>query len=98
MAWSARRYLVFAVALLMPPLYGEDAKQFVQRAVQTELNADANDHTRWMYFETERTHVHNVEQWVAQTPEGALVRVVRANGQLVPEAEQRQKMDAFLHD
>jgi hypothetical protein len=51
-----------------------------------------------MYFETDRTPARNVEQWVAQTREGALVRVVRTNGQLVPESEQRQKMDAFLHD
>lgn len=98
MAGSARRYLIFAFALVLPASYGEDAKQFVQRAVQSELHADDNDHTRWMFFETDRTPARNVEQWVAQTREGALVRVVRTNGQLVPEAEQRQKMDAFLHD
>lgn len=98
MARSAGCYLVLAGALLMRSLYGEDARQFVQRAVQTELNADANDHSRWMFFETDRTPARNVEQWVAQTPDGALERVVRTNGQLVPESEQRQKMDAFLHD
>lgn len=98
MAGSAGPFLIFAVALLVPASYAEDAKQFVQRAVQTELTADQNDHTRWMYFETDRTPARNVDQWVAQTREGALVRVVRTNGQLVPESEQRQKMDAFLHD
>jgi hypothetical protein len=98
MAGSAGPFLIFAIALLVPASYAEDAKQFVQRAVQTELTADQNDHTRWMYFEIDRTSAHNVEQWVAQTREGALVRVVRANGQLVPESEQRQTMDAFLHD
>jgi hypothetical protein len=98
MAGSAGWYLILAVGLLMRPLYAEDSRQFVQRAVQNELNDDANDHTRWMFFETDRTPARNVEQWVAQTREGALVRVVRANGQLVPESEQRQKMDAFLHD
>jgi len=98
MAGSAGRYLLFAVALLSTASYGEDVQQFVQRAVQAELNADQNDHSRWMYYETDRTPSRNVEQWVAQTREGALVRVVRANGQLVPESEQRQKMDAFLQD
>jgi hypothetical protein len=100
MEGSSRRYLIFvvAVALSAPALYAEDARQFVQRAVKTELHADQNDHTRWMFFETDRTPARNVEQWVAQTREGALVRVVRTNGQLVPETEQRQKMDAFLHD
>jgi hypothetical protein len=98
MAASARRYLIFAVALVLPAARAEDARQFVQRAVQTELKADQNDHTRWMFYETDRTPARNVDQWVAQTREGALVRVVRENGQLVPEAQQRQMMDAFLHD
>jgi hypothetical protein len=98
MPGSPGRYLIFAFALLLPASYGEDARQFVQRAVQSELHADENDHTRWMFFETDRTPARNVEQWVAQTREGALVRVVRTNGQLVSESEQRQKMDAFLHD
>jgi len=91
-------FLLLGLALLPPIAYGEDPKEFVHRAVQTELNADQNDHSRWMYYETDRTQTRNVDQWVAQTREGALVRVIRANGQLVPEAEQRQKMDAFLHD
>jgi hypothetical protein len=98
---SAARFLIFAVAfwfLAAYAAYAEDARQFVQRAVHTELNADENDHSRWMYFETDRTPTRNVDQWVAQTREGNLVRVVRSNGQLVPESEQRQKMDAFLHD
>jgi hypothetical protein len=95
---SAGRYLIFAVGLLLPPAHAEDARQFVQRAVQTELKADQNDHTRWMFYETDRTPARNVDQWVAQTREGALVRVVRENGQLVPESQQRQTMDAFLHD
>ena len=98
MAASAGRYLIFAVALLLPAAHAEDARQFVQRAVQTELKADQNDHTRWMFYETDRTPARNVDQWVAQTREGALVRVVRENGQLVPESQQRQTMDAFLHD
>jgi hypothetical protein len=98
MAASAGWYLIFVVALVLPAAHAEDARQFVQRAVQTELNADQNDHSRWMFYETDRTPSRNVDQWVAQTREGALVRVVRENGQLVPESEQRQKMDAFLHD
>ncbi len=98
MAGRAGWYLIFAVALLSPASYGEDAQQFVQRAVKAELNADWNDHTRWMYYETDRTSARNVDQWVAQTREGTLVRVVRTNGQLVPEAEQRRSMDDFLHD
>jgi hypothetical protein len=98
MATCPGRYLMFAVALLSPALYAEDAQQFVQRAVQAELNADQNDHSRWMYYETDPTPARNVKQWVAQTREGELVRVIQTDGQLVPESEQRQRMDAFLHD
>jgi len=39
-----------------------------------------------------------VKQWVAETREGSLRRVVEMNGQPVPEAEQRRKMDNYVYD
>jgi hypothetical protein len=98
MAGRSTWFLLVGLALLPPVAPGESPKEFVQRAVQSELAADRNDHTRWIYFESDRKPGSNVEQWVAQTREGNLVRVVQLNGQLVPESEQRQKMDNFLHD
>src|SRR4051795_1797559 len=93
------RFLVWAIALLPPVLcHPEDVQQFVQRAVQTELAKDRDDHSRWIYFEVDRKEDSTVKQWVAETREGSLRRVIEMNGQAVPEPEQRRKMDAYLRD
>lgn len=93
------RLLVWAAVLLMPGTgFAEDAQQFVQRAVQTELAKDRDDHSHWIYFESDRKENRSVKQWVAETREGALRRVVELNGQPVPVPEQRQKMDTYLLD
>ena len=76
----------------------EDVQQFVQRAVQTEMAKDRDDHSRWIYFEIDRREGYSVKQWVAETLDGSLRRVIEMNGQPVPEPEQRRKMDAYLRD
>jgi hypothetical protein len=85
-------------AAISPLSHAEDSKQFVQRAVQTELAADQDDHSRWIYFETDRRPGHDVKQWVAETHDGSLRRVIEINGQSVSAADQRQKMDGYLND
>ena len=93
------RLLVWVAALAAPVLCrAEDARQFVQRAVQSELAKDRDDHSRWIYFETDRKDARSVKQWVAETREGSLRRVIELNGQPVPEAEQQSKMDAYVRD
>jgi len=56
--------------------HGQDATQFVQQAVQTELKADAADHSHWLYFESDRKPDDSVKQWVAETGNGDLTRVL----------------------
>ena len=93
------RFLVWAIALLPTAIcHAEDAQQFVQRAVQTELAKDRDDHSHWIYFETDRKDGNNIKQWVAETRDGSLHRVMEMNGQPVPEPEQRRRMDAYLGD
>lgn len=93
------RFLVWAFALwLLPGLHAQQPRQLVQLAVQTELNADQNDHSRWIYFEDDRKPDRSVKQWVAETPQGSVRRVIQLNGQAVSSADQRQKMDAYLQD
>ena len=93
------RFLLGAIVLLLPAFgYADDAKQFVQQAVQTELAKDRDDHSRWIYFETDRKADRSVKQWVAETRDGSLRRAVEINGQPVPEPEQRRKMDSYLGD
>ena len=91
--------LLWTPALMTPAsVLGQDAKQFVQQAVQTELAADRDDHTHWLYFETDKRPDRTVKQWVAEARGGNLQRVIELNGQPVGLAEQRGKMDAFVHD
>ena len=99
MGFRPGRFLLWAIALLSPAFcYADDAKQFVQRAVQTELAKDRDDHSRWIYFEIDRKADRGVKQWVAETRDGSLRRVIENNGQPVPEPEQRRKMDTYLRD
>jgi hypothetical protein len=93
-------FLLWTIALFLVPAicYGDDARHFVQKAVQTELDKDRDDHSRWIYLETDRKDGHGVKQWVAETREGSLRRVIEMNGQLVPEPEQRRRIDTYLHD
>src|SRR5947209_15250867 len=96
MSYRPGRLLMWTMAVLTPAhCYGQDTRQFVQRAVQTELARDRDDHSRWIYFETDRKEGRSVKQWVAETRDGSLRRVVEQNGQPVPEPEQRRKMDMY---
>src|SRR5215472_14116165 len=99
MMFRPGRVLLWAIALVVPAsCYGDDARQFVQKAVQNELARDRDDHSRWIYLELDRKDYHSVKQWVAETREGSLRRVIEINGQPVPPAEQRHKMDSYLRD
>lgn len=98
MLLSGRCCCLLMIVAISPLSHAEDAKQFVQRAVQSELAADRDDHSRWIYFETDLKPGHNVKQWVAETRDGSLRRVIESNGQAIPQAHQRETMDGYLHD
>lgn len=74
----------------------QDARSLVQQAVNAELAADQNDHSHWLYFEVDKKPGKTVMQWVAETGDGNVQRVVEQNGQRVPEAQQRQSMQNFV--
>jgi hypothetical protein len=76
----------------------QDPKQIVQQAVKAELTANDNDHSRWLYFEVDNKPRNSVTQWVAETPQGDLHRILKQNDQEFPVGEQRNKMDAFVRD
>ena len=75
-----------------------DTKQFVQQAVNDELAADRDDHSRWIFHEVDRKPNNTVVQWVAQTGKGDVNRVLSRNGQQVSEAQQRASIEKFIHD
>ena len=80
------------------PAKGQDAREFVSRAVQNELLKDADDHSHWLYFEVDQKPEHPVKQWVADVEDGSLKRVVQMDGRSLSPQEQRQRMDAYIHD
>ncbi len=80
------------------PASGQDAKQIVQQAVQTELAADASDHTHWLFYEEDRKPGLNLKQWVADTDIGDLKRVIEKNGVTISKAQQRQSINSYIGD
>lgn len=88
----------FGLALLTATAWGQDPRQLVQQAVQTELAADRVDHSHWIYFEADRKPEHPVKQWVAETLDGVLRRVVEIDGQPLAPDEQRKRMETYLGD
>lgn len=79
-------------------LYAQDARAMVQRAVDTEIAADAADHSLWTYHEVDAKPGNSVTQWVAQTTQGSLNRVIVRNGRAVPESQQRKALESFIRD
>jgi hypothetical protein len=73
-------------------------KDIVSQAVKAELAADAADHTKWIYFETDKKPGDGTVQWVAQTTFGELARVLEKDGHPLSLMEQRRQMDTFIHD
>lgn len=76
----------------------QDAKQLVQQAVHTELNADRTDHSKWLYYEVDRKPRNSVTQWVAETDKGNLARVLKKGGQTFSTDQQREAMEQFIQD
>lgn len=74
----------------------QDPKSMVNQAVQTELAADRDDHSRWLYFETDKRPKHAVTQWVADTHQGSVHRVLMKEGRKLSIAEQKAAMDEFV--
>lgn len=100
MARSKMRTVLTASLLCLfgSALYAQDARQMVQRAVNSELAADNADHSLWTYHEVDSKPGNSVTQWVAQTTQGSLKRVIEHNGQPVPMSQQWKKVEAFIHD
>ena len=93
---SAFAFCIAARGQDTKPDTNQDAKQLVQLAVKTELAANQNDHSHWLYFEVDRKPNNSVTQWVAQTAHGDVHRVLERNTQKFPASEQQKKMDAFV--
>lgn len=93
--------LLLLSLLLVPAvsLRAQDAKSIIQRAVDTELRADREDHSRWRYRDDER--VKQTVSIVVQTDAGSVKRLIFRNGHPLPPDEARtedQHLQDFIHD
>jgi hypothetical protein len=76
----------------------QSPRDFVRQAVQTELVASENDHSHWLYFESDLQPAKALKQWVAEARLVSLERVVERNGRQLSESQQKQEMSAFIND
>jgi hypothetical protein len=88
-----------ALAFLLPlTAHAQSARDLAERAVNSELAADRNDHSRWIYFERDNKPGNTVSEWVADTGYGSLHRIVKKDGQPISATEQRRRMESFVRD
>jgi hypothetical protein len=78
----------------------KDARAIVQAAVQAELAASQNDHSRWRYRDEDR--MANDSVWiVAETDHGSVKRLISKGGRPLSEAEamaEEQRIQNYIHD
>ena len=98
--WIALCGLLFVGLSPLHAQEGKEAKEIVRRAMQAELAADLNDHTRWRYRDDQRDGTNTVST-VVETDYGSVKRLISRNGRPLTEDEARveeQRLQAFIHD
>jgi hypothetical protein len=76
------------------------AMDILKKAMQTELDADKNDHSRWRFRDDQRDGTNTVSI-VVQTGHGSVKRVISRNGVPLTEAEAKvedARVQNFIHD
>jgi len=92
--------LLFAGLLPLHADGAKDAKEIVRAAMQAELTADLNDHTRWRYRDAQKDGTETVSIGV-ETAQGSVKRVISRGGQPLSEEEARvedERVQRFIHD
>jgi hypothetical protein len=75
-------------------------KEIVSTAMQAELSADLNDHSRWRYRDDQRDGSNTVSI-VVETDHGSVKRLISRDGRPLSEAEARvedERVQNFIHD
>lgn len=78
-----------------------DAKAIVSSAVQTELTADRNDHTAFMYRDHDVTPDHDTLYFTVETPQGNLKRKLEDHGHPLNQqqrAAEDQRIQSLIQD
>jgi len=104
----------FAVSLLSLGLFADttlaqattqrpdaQAQQLVQTAVETELAANHDDHSRWQYRSAVRKPEGEFLYQVVETDHGSVKKKIRQNGQPLSKEDlekENQRINSFVHD
>jgi hypothetical protein len=78
----------------------KDPREIVRTAMEAELAADLNDHSRWHYRDAQKDGVETVSI-VVETDHGSVKRLISRGGQPLSEAEARaedQRVQNFIRD
>ncbi len=79
---------------------GKDPREIVRVAMQAELSADLNDHSRWRYRDAKKDGMNTVSI-VVETDHGSVKRLIERNGTALTEEEaaaEDQRVRNFIHD
>ena len=95
---KAHCFWVGMLALGFSTGQAQTPQQIIQQAVNAERTADQNDHSNWIYLEESDKPKEHVLQWVAATQQGNVERVLERDARQLPEGEQRELIQKYLHD
>jgi hypothetical protein len=84
--------------VLQQSLVAQTPRDMVQQAVDIEINASRADHTPWLYHQVDKQPGNSVRQWVAETHDGDVKRVLEKNGVAISRDQQQKDIDTFIHD
>ena len=73
-------------------------QQIIQQVIDTERNANRNDHSQWVYLDHSSKPKEQILQWVATSPQGNVDRVLMKDGRELPQPEQQTEIQKFVHD
>ena len=93
-----RLFWVGILALSFSTVRAQTPQQIIQQAVSAERTADQNDHSNWVYLEESDKPKEHILQWVAGTQRGNVERVLEKDDRELPETQQRELIQKFLHD
>jgi hypothetical protein len=102
----ASLFSAFVLSLSAITLYAQQkqdplAQQIVRKAVQVELAADRNDHSRWQYRDVNRKPDGDALYQVVETDHGSVKKKLKHNGQpLTPEELKAEdaRIQSFVTD
>jgi hypothetical protein len=95
---AGRLFGVATIWLAYSLAHAQSPQAIIQQAVDAERAGNRNDHANWVYLEQISKPRESVRQWVATTQRCNVDRVFEKNDQKLPESEQRELIERFMHD